>query len=126
MLLLLTGWWHLMVLDSPLIHVGTRLRMYLLLHSHCLLLHARLRLLGLLQGCGLGPAELTRRTAHVTVTHWSVRSTGLPCLKTTHPELLGPLLLRLLLLLLLSSCLRPGIAKQNLPLCRARLCLLRR
>lgn len=117
LLLLLSRRWGLMLLYWPFIHMG-RLRMYLLLHSHCLLLHAWL-LLGLLQGCGLGPSELTRRTAHVTVTHWPMRSSCLPCLKTAHSKLFRAMLL--LLLLLLPPCVWPCIAKQHFPFRRTGL-----
>lgn len=115
-MLLLSALWHLMMLYWPLIHMG-RLWMYLLLHSHCLLLHAWLLLLGLLHGCGLGSSKLSHRTSsHMTVTHWRVWSPCLSCLKATHAKLLRALLLLLLLLRLLPSRVRPGIAKHNFSL----------
>lgn len=122
--MLLSGWGGFVVLHWPLIHVG-RLRMHLLLHSHCLLLHAWL-LLGLFHRCGgLGTSKLTRWTPHVTVTHWRMWSRCLPRLQTTHSKLLRALLLLLLLLLLLPSSVWPRIAKHHLPLRRTRLRRLR-
>lgn len=117
--MLLSLWGGLVVLYWPLIHMG-RLRMHLLLHSHCLLLHAWL-LLGLLHRCGgLGTSKLTRWTPHVTVTHWRMWSWCLPRLQTTHSKLL-----RALLLLLLPSIVWPCIAKHHFPLRRTRLRRLR-
>lgn len=117
--MLLSSWGGLVVLYWPLIHMG-RLRMRLLLHSHCLLLHAWL-LLGLFHRCGgLGTSELTRWTPHVTVTHWRMWSWSLPRLQTTHSKLLWALLL-----LLLPSSVWPRIAKHHFPLRRTRLRRLR-